>query len=51
MPKRWVVERIFSWLIRNRRPSKDYERMMQSSETFVEVARISLIWGRLERGA
>ena len=42
-PKRWIVERTFSWLIRNRRLSKDYERLVQTSETFIEVAMIRLI--------
>jgi putative transposase len=49
-PKRWIVERTFSWLIRNRRLSKDYERLVQTSETFIEVARIRLILRRLARG-
>jgi hypothetical protein len=43
LSKRWIVERTFSWLIRNRRLSKDYERMVQSSETFIKVAMIRLI--------
>ena len=50
LPKRWIVERTFSWLIRNRRLSKDYERMVQSSETFIKVAMIRLIVRRLARG-
>jgi len=33
-PRRWGVERSFSWLSRNRRLSKGYERKVQSSETF-----------------
>ena len=37
LPKRWMVERTFSWLIRNRRLSKDYERMVQTSETLIEL--------------
>src|ERR687886_2105007 len=49
LPKRWIVERTFSWLIRNRRLSKDYERMVQSSETFIKVAMIRLIVRRLAR--
>ena len=51
LPKRWIVERTFSWLIRNRRLSKDYEQMMQTGETFIEVARIRLVLRRLARGA
>jgi putative transposase len=36
--------------MRNRRLSKDHERMVQSSETFIEVAMIRLIVRRLARG-
>jgi putative transposase len=50
LPKRWIVERTFSWLIRNRRLSKDYERMVQTSETLIEVATIRLILRRLVGG-
>jgi transposase len=46
---RWIVERTLSWLMRNRRLSKDYERKVQASETFVKVAMIRLILRRLER--
>jgi putative transposase len=51
LPHRWIVERIFGWLTRNRRLSKDYERLVQTSETFIEVAMIHLILRRLGRGA
>jgi putative transposase len=51
LPKRWIVERTFSWLIRNRCLSKDYERLVQTSETYIEVAIISLILKRLAKGA
>ncbi len=49
LPHRWIVERTFGWLMRNRRLSKDYERMVQSSEGFMEVAMIRLILKRLAR--
>jgi putative transposase len=50
LPHRWIVERTLGWLIRNRRLSKDYERKVQSSETFIKVAMIRLILRRLARG-
>ena len=43
------MERTLGWLMRNRRLSKDYERMVQSSESFIEVAMIRLILRRLAR--
>ena len=51
LAKRWIVERTFSWLIRNRRLSKDYERLVQTSETFIKVAMIRLMLRRLVRRA
>jgi transposase len=48
-PKRWVVERTFSWIGRNRRMSKDDERKVQTSETLIEVAMIRLLVARLGR--
>jgi transposase len=48
-PKRWVVERTFSWIGRNRRMRKDCERKVQTSETLIEVAMIRLLVARLGR--
>ena len=50
LPRRWVVERTFSWLGRHRRLSKDYERRIQTSETFIEVAMVRLMLARLAKG-
>jgi putative transposase len=49
LPRRWVVERTFSWLGQNRRMSKDYERLCANAEAFVYVAMIRLMVRRLVR--
>ncbi len=49
LPRRWVVERTFSWLGQNRRMSKDYERLCASAEAFVYVAMVRLMVRRLAR--
>ncbi len=49
LPRRWVVERTLSWLSRNRRLSKDYERKVQTSETLIQVAMSRLLLARLGR--
>jgi putative transposase len=48
-PRRWVGERSFAWLIRNRRLAKDYERLVQTSETLIPVAAARLVLRRLAR--
>jgi putative transposase len=47
LPRRWVVERTFGWLGRQRRLSKDYEYRIQTSETMIHVAMIGLMVCRL----
>jgi len=49
LPKRWIVERTFSWLSQNRRLSKDYERLPESSEAFICLAMSRLMARRLAR--
>ncbi len=49
LPKRWIVERTFSWLSQNRRLSKDYERLPESGEAFIYVAMSRLMARRLAR--
>jgi transposase len=47
LPRRWVVERTFGWLVRNRRLARDYERLTSTSETMVKIAMIRLMAIRL----
>ena len=49
LPRRWVVERTFSWLGQNRRMSKDYERLPETGEAFIYVAMSRLMVRRLAR--
>jgi putative transposase len=49
LPRRWVVERTFSWLDQNRRMSKDYERLCATGEAFIYVAMTRLMVRRLAR--
>ena len=49
LPRRWVGERTFSWLGQNRRMSKDYERLAETSEAFVSVAMTRVMVRRLAR--
>jgi len=49
LPRRWVVERTFSWLSQNRRMSKDYERLCATSEAFVYAAMARIMVRRLAR--
>lgn len=48
VPKRWVVERTFSWLTRWRRLSRDYEHRADSSESMVHIASIGRMLRYLE---
>jgi len=47
LPKRWVVERTFSWLGRWRRLSRDYEHRTESSEAMIHIASIGRMLRRL----
>ena len=42
LPKRWIVERTFSWLENFRRLAKDYEYTVSSSTAMVLLAFIAL---------
>ncbi len=47
LPKRWVGERTFAWLGRNRRLSKDYEFSPRYSQTWIYAAMAFLMTPRL----
>lgn len=47
LPRRWVVERTFSWLNNARRLGKDYEFHLQSSEAMIYAAMIRIMVRRL----
>ena len=49
LPKRWIVERTFAWLGRNRILSKEYEHLIQTSESDVYIASIRMMLRRLDR--
>jgi transposase len=49
LPRRWVVERTFAWLGRNRRLSKDYEALPGTEEAWIYLAMIRLMLARMAR--
>ncbi|MGW0819107.1 IS5 family transposase [Streptomyces viridiviolaceus] len=46
-PKRWVVERSISWLMRSRRHCRDYERTISHAEAHLAWTAIALVAARL----
>jgi transposase len=47
LPRRWVVERTFAWLMRWRRLVRDYERLPETHEAMIRIAMIGLMLNRL----
>jgi len=47
LPWRWIVERTFGWLGRYRRMSKEYDVLPKTTESFIHIAMIKLMLGRL----
>jgi putative transposase len=50
-PRRWVVERFFAWIGRNRRLAKDFEATIDSARAFLYAASVMLLVRRLGRAA
>jgi putative transposase len=51
LPRRWVVERFFAWINRNRRLAKDFEATIASAQAFRYAASVMLLTRRLARAA
>ena len=49
LPRRWVVERTFSWITQARRNVRDYERLSEHSEAFIHWSMITMMTRRLAR--
>lgn len=47
LPRRWVVERTFAWILQARRLNKDYEKTRRNSQSMVYLAMIALMLKRL----
>ena len=50
-PRRWVVERFFAWIGRNRRLTKDFEATINSARAFLYVASVMLLVRRIARAS
>ena len=48
LPRRWVVERSFAWLIKNRRLIRDFEQRTDVAETLNRIATISIMLRRID---
>lgn len=46
LPKRWIVERTFSWIDTNRRNSKNYERLNNTSVAMIHLSAIRIMLKR-----
>lgn len=49
LPRRWVVERTFAWLNRNRRLAKDFEQTIASATAWLFIASVQCFTRRLAR--
>jgi len=47
LPRRWVVERTFAWIVRCRRLDHDYERLPATAEAMTKWAMIGIMTRRL----
>ena len=49
LPRRWVVERTFGWIMKHRRCVRDYERLSEHHETYLYWSMIHVMAARVAR--
>jgi len=49
--KRWIIERTFAWFENQRRLSKDFEYMLETSEAMIHLASIKLLLNKILKGS
>lgn len=49
LPRRWVIERTFAWLVKNRRLVVEYEQLPEMSEGMIYAAMVRLMLRRLAK--
>jgi transposase len=49
LPRRWVVERTFGWIMKHRRCVRDYERLLEHHETYLYWSMIHVMAARVAR--
>lgn len=49
LPKRWIVERTFGWLIQSRRLIRDYEVKIEHSEAMIYLSMSKRMLARITR--
>ncbi|MDO0929656.1 hypothetical protein QQY24_31450 [Streptomyces sp. TG1A-8] len=49
LPRRWVAERTFAWLMHSRRLARDYETLPAASEAMIRWSMVTRMSRRLAR--
>jgi putative transposase len=47
LPRRWIAERTFAWILHNRRMARDYEGLCSTGEAFIHASMTRLMVRRL----
>ena len=47
IPKRWEIERTFSWFDNDRRLCRNYELLLETAEEMVELSAIKLLLNKI----